>query len=212
MVVSKWTDLFRSHEGRFYDYLVDHTQVTLAGLRLLYRFMAEGDAGPEHSLITSMSALEKQWDAIRRQLIDDLLSTFVTPIDREDLYDLSRCIDNVLDYADSTVKELVVYQIEATPEMLEMVKVLEEAAQNLNEAIAHMKDNVKLALEHLIAAKKHENQIETIYRLANAKLFDSTDVHYIFKVREVYRHLSNAADKLDEAADVMGSILIKGNV
>lgn len=210
--MNKWKAIFRSHEGRFYDYLVDQAQVTLEGLRVLYRFMVEGDAGQEPSLITTMSALEKQGDSIRRQLIDDLLSTFVTPIDREDLYDLSRCIDNVLDYADSTIKELVVYQIEATPEMLEMVKVLEAAAQNLNAAIGHMKDDLKLSLEHLIAAKKHENQIETIYRLANAKLFDSADVHYIFKVREVYRHLSNAADKLDEAADVMGSIIIKGNV
>ena len=209
----KWTEIFIPNENRFYDYLLSQSSVTLEGLDILIQFLSELERGDEASiLIKRMSELEKKGDAIRRNLISDLLSTFVTPLDREDLYDLSRCIDNVLDYADSTIKTMMIYRVEATRAMIEMVHALREAMSSLQSSIENIHGQPKLAIKHMVDSKKMENRIERMYRVANADLFHETDMHYIFKIREVYRHLSNAADRVDEAADVIGLIVIKGNV
>ncbi|MCL6445355.1 MAG: DUF47 family protein [Alicyclobacillus sp.] len=211
--LSGWKDLlFVSRERRFFDYLVEQADATLAGIELLAEFLNHRPDGDEREAsIERMSLLEKQGDDIRRHIISELRDTFVTPIDREDIYALSRAIDDILDYVDSTVKELVVYDVAPTDWMREMVDNLREAVMHLRDATANLVVDADEALAAMVGAKKMENQIEDLYRRANAALFDETDVHYIFKVREVYRHLSNCADRVDEAADILGAIVIKGN-
>lgn len=211
--MKNWREIFISRESRFMDYLVHQSDVTVAGVKLLHTFLCEGPEGEQRDdLIREMSALEKSGDEIRRTIVQELLETFVTPIDREDIYALSRSIDDILDYADSTVKELVVYQVEPTQAMKDMVGLLHDAVVSLRKSIEQIVDEPNTCIQEMVAAKKKENQIEDLYRKANAELFDMTDMNHIFKVREVYRHLSNAADRADEAADIIGAIVIKGNI
>ncbi|MCL6547568.1 MAG: DUF47 family protein [Alicyclobacillus sp.] len=212
--MSGWKDvLFVSREKRFIDYLLAQADATLAGLEVLHQYLLrQPEREAREALIADMSRLEKQGDAIRRQTIQDLRETFVTPIDREDIYALSRSVDDILDYADSTVKELVVYDVVPTPAMERMVDSLRQAVESLRSAIEHMLDDPDLSLDGMVEAKRMENRVEDLYRRANAELFGETDIHLIFKIREVYRHLSNCADRVDEAADIIGSIVIKGNV
>ena len=70
-------------------------------------------------------------------------------------------------------------------------------------------DKPRVCEEHLIRAKKAENYVEHLYRTALVELFKDPNVVTILKTRELYRHLSNAADHGDEAADVIGDILVK---
>ncbi|SFU87682.1 DUF47 domain-containing protein [Alicyclobacillus macrosporangiidus] len=206
-------EILLPRENRFVQYLIQQAEVTVQGVRVLHRFVTERPQGEDRDeQIVRMSDLEKQGDDIRRLIIQELLDTFVTPIDREDIYNLSRSVDDILDYADSTIKELVLYHVDPTPEMVDMVAALYDGVVALRQAIQYMVDEPRRAVQHIVAAKKAENRIEDLYRRANADLFDLTDMHHIFKVREVYRHLSNSADRADEAADVIGSIVIKGNV
>ncbi|MCL6516738.1 DUF47 family protein [Alicyclobacillus sp.] len=206
-------EILLPRENRFVQYLMQQAEVTAEAVQLLQRFVTDRPEGAARDAqIERMSELEKQGDAIRRKIIQELLDTFVTPVDREDIYNLSRSVDDILDYADSTIKEIVLYEVEPTPFMVEMVATLCDAVVALRNAIRYMVDQPRRSVEHLVAAKKCENRMEDMYRRANAELFDLTDMHHIFKVREVYRHLSNCADRADEAADVIGSIVIKGSV
>jgi len=66
-----------------------------------------------------------------------------------------------------------------------------------------------LANSNVVSAKVVENEIEETYHEALAELFSNEDFHYIFKMREVYRHISNSADRISEAADLIANILIK---
>lgn len=208
-----WKEIFLPRENRFMDYLVSQAEATVAGVKLLHQFLCdEPDGEDRDDFIRQMSVLEKSGDAVRRTIVQELLETFVTPIDREDIYSLSRSIDDILDYADSTVKELVVYQVEPTQAMKDMVGILHDAVVHLRDAIETIVQDPNKSVENMVAAKKMENQIEDMYRKANAELFDMTDMNHIFKVREVYRHLSNAGDRADEAADIIGAIVIKGNI
>lgn len=211
--MKNWREIFRSRETRFLELLVEQTQATLGGIKVLYEFVMEHPSGTDRQdIIRKMSLLEKQGDQVRRTIIDELLNTFVTPFDREDINSLSLSIDDILDYADSTIKELVMYDVDPTQAMHEMVQLLHDGVVALRSAVEHMLVDPEAAIQDMITTKRAENRIEDVYRRANAELFSMTDMHHIFKVREIYRHLSNSADRADEAADIIGAIVIKGNV
>ncbi|UOF90678.1 DUF47 family protein [Fodinisporobacter ferrooxydans] len=209
----KWKDLFAPTERRFFTYLLEQADATIHGMELLLAFMTNRSGNhTREEIIQQMCNAEKHGDELRRNIITDLKGTFVTPIDREDIFALSRTIDNILDYADSTIKELELYKVEPTNKMMEMVKALNDSVTSLRAAIFHLVNDPEKASACTVHAKKMENAVEDLYRHALAELFELDDYKYVMKIREIYRHLSNAADRVDEAADIIGTILIKGNV
>jgi uncharacterized protein Yka (UPF0111/DUF47 family) len=157
--------------------------------------------------------LEKEADEVRRILIDELNRTFVTPIDREDIHALSRAIDDVLDYADTTVDEMVILEVEPNEFLKRMASLLRDAAQEIHLGVLRLSDHPGVAVDHAVRAKALENRVEHVYREAIADLFHRPqDVEHIvemLKLREIYRHLSNAADRGDEAANVLSDIVVK---
>ena len=153
--------------------------------------------------------LEKEADDLRRMLIDALNQTFITPIDREDIFNLSRAIDDVVDYAKSTVEEMMLFQVQTNEHLQKMAQALADAGKELSAATQMLPSYPQACSEHLIRAKKTENLVEHLYRTALAELFKDQDLVRILKLREIYRHLSNSADRGDEAADIIGDILVK---
>lgn len=130
-------------------------------------------------------------------------------MDREDIYALSRAIDDVVDYANTTMDEMEIYEVKGDEHIKEMVNILRKAARELDDAVKILRDYPKIASEHAVKAKSYENQMEKAYHLALADLFKGNDTVYMLKMREIYRHLSNAADRGDEAANIISSIVMK---
>ncbi len=93
--------------------------------------------------------------------------------------------------------------------MVQMAEALVEGAREITSAVAALRHMPGGMHAHIIKAKKSENRIEHLYREALAELFKTTDVVTILKMREIYRHMSNAADRGDEAADILSDILVK---
>jgi len=126
---------------------------------------------------------------------------------------LSRSIDDVLDYAYSTVDEMEILKVEPTPYMQRIASLLRDAAYELLMAVNRLEEHVGVAGDHAQRAKALENRVETVYREALADLFSGAkDIDHVvnmLKLREVYRHLSNAADQGDEAANVIADIVVK---
>ncbi|GAB4266249.1 MAG: DUF47 family protein [Candidatus Promineifilaceae bacterium] len=162
---------------------------------------------------TQSRQIEKEADEIRRILIHELMDTFVTPIDREDLFALSRALDNFIDYMHSTVEEMEIFQLEATDELLQMAGLLLDMANELKLAMERLLDHPGVAAEHARRIKGLENLVEDSYRRMLAELFsgpeDSHHIMEMLKMREVLRHLSNAADQGDMAADIVMDIVVK---
>ncbi len=183
-----------------------HTQRGLEGLHAYVKEPSEAHAKEIH-------AAEKDADEVRRILIDELNRSFVTPIDREDLFALSRAIDDVLDYADSTVEEMVMLGVKPNPYLIRMVSLLRDAAEEINRGVQRLEDRPNVANDHAVRAKALENRVEGVYREAIGALFNGPrDVEHVvemLKLREIYRHLSNAADRGDEAANLIGDIVVK---
>jgi predicted phosphate transport protein (TIGR00153 family) len=201
--------LFKKRQSLFITHIHNQAATTLAGLEALVAYLK--DQNPEAA--ATLMRKEKEADEYRRILIYELNKTFVTPFDREDLFDLSRTIDDVIDYAFSTLEEVELLKVTPTEYMNKIATLLRDAANELLMAVDRLDDYPGVANEHAQRAKAIENRIEVLYREALAELFDGIEdtkhVMKVFKYREVYRHLSNAADRGDEAANVIASIVMK---
>lgn len=202
-------DFFKPRQDKFLRLLIEHAAKTLEGLECLEEFMKK----PSGKRADRIRMLEKEADEVRRILIDELNRTFVTPMDREDIFALSRAIDDVIDYANTTVEEMVLLEVEPNAFLQRMVSLLREACYEVHQAMLRLKDHPNVANDHAIRAKALENRVEDIYREAIADLFNGPeDIHHVMdmlKLRELYRHLSNCADRGDEAANVITDIVIK---
>ncbi len=201
--------IFKKKQNVFLKLIHDQASLTLEGLEALKAFMNSQDAAASAMLSTK----EKEADEARRILIDELNKTFITPFDREDIFLLSRTIDDVLDYAYSTVSEMEILKVEPTNYMQSMAAILRDAAYELLMAVDRLENHPGVANDHAQRAKALENRVEEVYREALADLFSGAeDIQHVIKMlksREVYRHLSNAADRGDEAANVIADIIVK---
>ena len=201
--------IFRKRRNVFIHLLHQQATLALEGVELLKAYLSY----PAKSLADELTAKEQEADEARRILIDELNRTFITPFDREDIFALSRAIDDIIDYAYSTMSEIVILKVDPTEYMVRICSLLRDAAFELKTAIERLQDHPGVASEHAQRAKALENRVETVYREALADMFqDADDVKSlvkIMKLREVYRHLSNAADRGDEAANVLADIIVK---
>jgi predicted phosphate transport protein (TIGR00153 family) len=201
--------IFKRREEIFHTLIAEQAAVTLEGLKLLCKYVEQRDP----DVAEQLSNKEKEADEVRRILIDELNRTFVTPYDREDIFTLSRTIDDVLDYANSTVSEMEILNVKPTVFLQRIASLLKDAAYEIHQAVLRLKNNPRVAIDHAQRAKALENRVEAVYREAIADLFSGPEnlehVVEMLKMREVYRHLSNAADRGDEAANAIADIVVK---
>jgi predicted phosphate transport protein (TIGR00153 family) len=192
-------------EKNFYKMLSDQASKTLEGIEALGEFVENQN----QKNANRVKEIEKEADELRRVLVEELHKTFVVPMDREDIYALSRAIDDIVDYANSTVDEMEIYEVASDAHLREMVDILRKAALEISDSVKILEAYPNIAMEHAVKAKFYENTMEKAYHSALADLFKKTDTVYMLKMREIYRHLSNAADRSDEAANIICSIVMK---
>ncbi len=201
--------VFQKKQDKFLSLIIEQAALTLQGLDLLKAYIQN----PNAETALKLTDTEKEADEIRRILIDELNRTFVTPIDREDIFALSRAIDDMVDYAYTTVDEMQVLGVSPTKYMERIASLLRDAGFEIHLATQRLKHHPNVATEHAQRAKALENRVESVYREALAELFSKVDnleqVVQMLKMREVYRHLSNAADRGDEAANIIADIVVK---
>ncbi len=199
----------KKKRNQFLELLIQQAEYTVQGLEALRSYVHE----PNKTSAREVSRLEKEADEVRRILIEELNKSFVTPFDREDIFSLSLNIDDVMDYANTTLDELELFNVEPNIYIQRIVSLLADAAMEIHRAVERLSDHPGVANDHAIRAKALENRVEHIYREALAELFttpkDIDGVMNILKLREIYRHLSNAADRGDEAANVIADIIVK---
>jgi len=180
------TFLKPKRENIFISLLRQQAHAVQAGVNGLVRYVNDDDiTGAEF-----LEKCEKDGDELRRTLIDELHKTFVTPFDREDIFELSLYLDDVLDYAYSTVLEMQELQVEPDEHLKKMVSRVQEAADELVLAMDRIDKNPMVALDHARRTKHRENQVERVYRKAVGELFAGPeDVHHVvamLRKREVF--------------------------
>jgi uncharacterized protein Yka (UPF0111/DUF47 family) len=192
-------DRFKKRPNRFIDLLIQQAALTEEGMDALIAYFDKSTKKRADAL----DKLESEADEIRRILIDELNRTFVTPFDREDIHALSRAIDDMLDYAFTTVVEMSILEVEPNDYMREIGSLLLKSANAIHLGVQRLADHPGVAQTHAIRATQIENDVEVL------QPEDAEHIVQMLKYRETYRHLSNAADKGDEAANVLSDIVVK---
>lgn len=206
----KWLfDFFNPKQDNFIPNLIRQAELGVTGLEGLVAYMAD----PTADNAARVNNAEKDGDEVRRILVDELNRTFVTPIDREDIYSVSGALDDLIDYAHSTIEEIEVFNLKPNKNLYEIASLLLEASRELHLSLKRLEDHPNVANDHARRAKRFENMVEKVYRRAVAELFSGTNdpegIVHMLRMREVYRHMSNAADRADVAANVISNIVVK---
>ena len=157
--------------------------------------------------------LESKGDSITHEVIDHLNSSFITPIDREDIYALAGKLDDVLDEIEGVANRMLLFNVVApTPECIELAEIIVKAAGLIEKAVANLRHFTGLR-DFLIEINSLENQADEITRRMTAKLFHNgnapSDILHLIKWKELYARLEHTADRMEDVANVIEDIAVK---
>lgn len=205
----RFFDIGPKDGNRFITMLVAQAAKTAEGIRCLDSMIDRVD----NDSIAALRAIADDSAELRRVLIDELHRTFITPLDREDIFSLAHCYDDMVTYALTTIEEMHILAVDADAPIRRMVALVGEQAHELELAIRRLPDNPRVAGDHARDVHTRELTVERVYRGAIKELFArATDVKVLpalFYRREVYRHISNMSDRADSAANVFGMVVMK---
>jgi uncharacterized protein len=173
-------------------------------LRLLDEFPANGD------LLRDIKDSEHEGDRVTRELVDLLNRTFVTPFDRDDIYNLAGAIDDICDHIDEAAGNIASYGVTAIrPQAKEQAHVILRSAEKLNDAVGRL-EGFKDAGRELHELRDLEDEGDRLNRAAVAELFSSEhDPLVVLRWKDIHEQLEEAVDACENAADVLEAILVK---
>ncbi len=190
----------------FYDLLEQHAAKTLEGMQELEAWTETGDEIHKHRV----PEIERQADALKLDLQLKLGATFITPFDREDIFDLSIKLDEVINGAKSIVREMEAMDVQPKNESLQQFcLILLEGARCLHNAFKTLKSDPKEAGNQAFLARKSENRFTKVYRQATHELFGTDDLKSILKTYEVYRNMLHTAERIDSLGEKLIHVIVK---
>jgi len=180
-----------------------------AAAQLLLEFMTDDDRKTIHAEILEY---EHVGDKILHDIVRRLSKSFITPLDREDIYDLVATTDNVLDNIEEAADMIMLYRVgEISPFALRQAEVIAKATPLLKECMDNL-EKPKGLDERIIAVNSLENDGDRIEREAIASLFDGdTQCTDIIKWKAIFETLEAAIDECEHVANVIESIVLKHN-
>ena len=200
-------------ELKFFDQFELSAQNLLKGakefLNLLENYQAQG----LNERIETLRVIEHEGDIITHQTIEKLNTTFLTPIDREDIHALISKLDDVLDFIESSAVRMQMFKISCpTEQSIKLTVVLFKAVEQVVEAISRLR-NIKQPesiIHHCIEINRLENEGDIIQRNAIADLFECcVNPIEIIKWKEIYENIETAIDKCEDVANVIEGIVLK---
>ena len=199
--------LFPREEG-FFDLFRRAADNILEAAMLLRTLM--DDYRDVDGRAAAIKSLEDRGDEITHETIDRLNRSFVTPFDREDIYELARQLDNVVDWIEAAAARMAVYRIpRPTREAQEMARIIADTAEAIVQAIGSLQHLDKIA-GPVREINRLENLADHVQRDAVAALFASTaNAIDIMKWKEIYETLEEATDQAEDVANVLDTIRTK---
>ena len=169
-----------------------------------------GDYPERAELARDILVCEQEGDRITHDIIQHLNKTFVTPIDREDIYELASAVDDIVDYAEETADHLGLYAIEAPMEQaVAMADVLVSATEQVTEALGALRAGQELSV-NLVEIHRLENEGDRLSRDAVASLFaNGIDPMVVIRWKDIYESLERAVDACETVAHLLEGISLK---
>jgi len=201
-------------EERFHDLLGRDTQNLLRAARLFGQIAAVASLEERRVKAVELKSIEHQGDQITREVFEALNSTFITPLDREDIRSLTKDLDDILDYLESVAQSLVIFELDESPEALrQFAEILVHMIEAIDRATDLIWDlsNEKEILASVVRISELENQADSLYNTVIADLFKARgrDPLEILKWKEIYQGLEEACDACKDYTHVLGNVVTK---
>jgi predicted phosphate transport protein (TIGR00153 family) len=211
--VLDWFRRLLPREDRFFDLLERHAELITAGAEALEGLLDGGKAIDDHC--RRIVALEKEADAVARDVLVRLRKTFLTPFDRSDIKDLIMAMDDALDAMQRAAKTITRFEQRRFPaEMREIGRLSREAAGRVSTAMPLLRravenaDRLGALSEEVVALEDqadlaYDRGLDALYRAA------AEDPMAYLVGSEIFEHLENVADRLEDVANQINAIVIE---
>lgn len=198
-------------EEKFYHLFSQQVEVISEASRLLLDGAKAGNSRLAE-VAQQIIALEHRGDEIIHEIFTRLNQTFITPLDPEDIHNLSSKLDDVLDGIEDSVYRMVAYRLDAIPEkMIALSEVVHRCCQTLEKAFNALEKNEKV-MEDCIEINRLENEADRLVRAAVSDLFENQkDAILLIKLKEIYEFLEATTDRCEDVADVLQNVVVKNS-
>ncbi|HWR42345.1 DUF47 domain-containing protein [Sporomusa sp.] len=202
----------KPREEKFYGYLLENTQLIRDAAEVLQEALnRDGDL---FELMAQIDELEKKADANTAKIVGLLHKTFITPLDREDIYSIAHKLDDVIDCMQGTIERMELYNAGAASEgAKELAELVGKSAKQIDKAFSHLpeirkqKDKLEERCARII---EYESQGDKLYRQEMAKLFrECNDPIEIIKWKEILLHLEETLDICEDIANLLKGVIVK---
>ena len=195
-------------EEEFFDLFIQVARRSKEAAEHLVGLFAEPDRAPYHA--EQIKRLEHECDQVTHEVVNRLDRTFITPIDREDIYRLASDLDEVIDVIDGVARRAQIFRVGAAPEgVKQLTGVIHRAVGTLALGVEELrkKDGV---MQHCIEAKRLEEEADSLYHASLGKLFDvEKNAIELIKWKEIYDNLERCVDQAEDVANALESITLK---
>jgi hypothetical protein len=195
-------------EEKFYSDFLAMADELQKGARLLESMVA-----PDHPVwdkADEIKEVEHKCDFLTHEIIQRLNRTFVTPIDREDIHELARSLDDVMDAIDACAAVIRLYRLNAVRfGARELARVVSASTVEIRKAIAALSEGKSLAT-HAVEINRLENEADRLHQQAVVRLFDEeTNPIVVMKWKETLDFLEQATDRCEDVANVIEGVAVK---
>jgi len=202
-------------EVQFFDLLEQQSQTVVRGAKLLQECLeSKGSLDDLYLASKRIHDVEHEGDNLVHRLMERLNKSFITPLDREDIYELTGRLDDVLDYIDAVAKRLVTFKIATvTPHAIELGRIIVRGAEETAVGVAMLRylSNSEAIIRQCAKINQLENDADQVMRDALNDLFDggAREPVEIIKWKDLYEHLEVATDKCEDVANILEAVLVK---
>jgi uncharacterized protein len=198
-------------EEKFFDHFCKSADLIVEGTKEFRDLL--NDLDHADSRARNIKFIESRADEVTHQTVELLHRTFITPIDRGDIYRLITKLDDILDTVEAASQRVQVYQIKSAPKhMKELTELCVNAAEDVRKAVKNLSELKKPGeiLKHCIEVNRWENEADHILRGALASLFqDEQDIRLLIKLKEIYELLESVTDRCEDVANVVEGIVLE---
>ncbi|MET0788012.1 MAG: DUF47 family protein [Cellulomonas sp.] len=193
----------------FFDLFAAQAVHLVTGANLLGEMLG-ADRSTRKEIGKRIADAEHEADDATHSIMRRLNQTFVTPFDRDDIYNLASSLDDCMDFMEEAADLIVLYKVDELPARVsDQVQVLQRAAELTAEAMPRLRSMDSLS-EYWVEVNRLENQADKIHRKLLAQLFDEvTDPIQLMKVKEIVEKLEDAADAFEKVANTVETIALK---
>ncbi|MGH8494235.1 MAG: DUF47 domain-containing protein [Moraxellaceae bacterium] len=208
---------FMPKEGKFFDLFNAHAKEIVRGADALVALMAALNRKHEEAVAhaDSIDIIEARADKVTHETIALLHSTFITPLDRDEIHKLISTMDDVLDTIQDSAQTVAMYDIRrATPEAIRFAEIIRASAEKVSQAVGLLSDmdNGPAILQAAREIDKLESEADQVLREAMSRLFrEESDVRELIKMKAIYELLETVTDHCDDVGNLLEAIVLENS-